>query len=162
MIKAWISRTVLDVITKEAIRALPLETGGVLIGYRSHDAAEVVITFATGPGPNAAHSRSEFIPDDEYQDRKIDELYECSGRRHIYLGDWHTHPSGEKSLSFKDRRTLQRIAFHQGGSAGAPIMAVLAGNEHKWTLSIWRYERPVNVIDRLSMRCTRECRVVTY
>jgi len=108
------------------------------------------------------HSTSEFIPDDDYQDRKIDELYARSGRRHVYLGDWHTHPVGDKSLSFKDRRTLQRIALYEGVHGATPIMALLACNDHKWTLSIWCYERPVSVFDRLTLRCTRECEVVAY
>src|SRR5688500_572542 len=101
--KVWVPRSILDSMTEEANRWLPLETGGMLLGYWSDDRSEAVITEVTGPGPKGAHSKTEFIPDDQYQDRMIDEIYARSGRRYRYLGDWHTHPLGEESLSYKDR-----------------------------------------------------------
>lgn len=147
---------------EEANGALPLETGGVLLGYWSEDRSEVVIMDVTGPGPNAVHSKTEFIPDDEYQDRMIDEIYARSGRQHTYLGDWHTHPFGEESLSYKDRRTLRRIAMLGGTGGPAPLMVVLACSEQHWRLAAWRYQRPVTVIERISLRCARECDLVPY
>lgn len=149
-------------MTDEANRALPFETGGVLLGYWSEDRSEVAITDVTGPGPRASHSKTEFIPDDEYQDRLIDEIYARSGRRHRYLGDWHTHPFGEESLSYKDRRTLQRIAGSEGKGVLDPLMAVLASNHEAWRLCVWRYQRPVSTFDRIVLRCARECVLVEY
>lgn len=149
-------------MNEEANSGLPFETGGVLLGYWSNDRSEVVITDATGPGPKAAHSKTEFIPDDEYQDRVIDEIYARSERRHTYLGDWHTHPFGEESLSYKDRRTLQRIARLDGTGGPAPLMAVLACNEQVWRLAVWQYERPVTIVERLTLRCARKCDLIEY
>ena len=147
---------------EEAKSALPLETGGVLLGYWSEDRSEAVIADTTGPGLNAVHSKTEFIPDDEYQDRMIDDIYMRSGRQYTYLGDWHTHPFGDEALSYKDRRTLQRIATLDGTGGPAPLMAVLACNQQRWRLAIWRHRRPVTVIERITLRCTHECELVEY
>lgn len=144
----------------EAVRAIPCETGGVLLGYWT-GGGEVVVTTATGPGPRAVHSEAEFIPDDEYQQQMIDDTYRESGRRHSYLGDWHTHPYGGEFLSYKDRRTLQRIARHVEARAPIPLMAVFAHNEN-WRLAVWRYERPATLLARLALRCDRECTIVRF
>jgi integrative and conjugative element protein (TIGR02256 family) len=134
---AWISRTSIELMVDEASRALPNETGGILMGYWSSTEDQVVVTTATHPGPHAHHDIAEFIPDDEYQDREIERVYAESGRRHVYLGDWHTHPDGDAALSWKDKKTLRAIASYIPAKAPTPLMAVLAGDGN-WRLHIWR------------------------
>jgi integrative and conjugative element protein (TIGR02256 family) len=160
--KVWLADSAAHLMRKEASRRLPLETGGILLGYWSEDGASVAVTDATEPGPNAIHRRDEFIPDDEYQNLKIDEIYEASGRVHRYLGDWHTHPFGGSALSYKDRRNLHRIATTKGAHTPIPLMAVLSGGAQDWNVSVWSYERPTAVIDRLALRCSRECIVALH
>jgi integrative and conjugative element protein (TIGR02256 family) len=145
-------------MTTEADRMTPLETGGLLFGYWSSDGRQAVIAEVTGPGPSARHSKTEFIPDDNYQDRMIDEIYARSGRRNQYLGDWHTHPCGEDALSYKDRRTLQRIAKSAEIGLSAPLMAVLA-SKHEWRLCFWHYVPPRTLHDRLTLQCARACTI---
>src|SRR3989442_1461190 len=91
---AWIAKTVLQTMVVEARRRAPNETGGVLLGYWADAGRQVVITDAVGPGPQAAHRRTSFEPDHEFQEAEIRRLYRGSGRRLAYLGDWHTHPRG--------------------------------------------------------------------
>jgi integrative and conjugative element protein (TIGR02256 family) len=160
MTRVWLPDSVETFMKVEATGTIPCETGGVLLGYWT-EGGEAVVTAATGPGPAASHSETEFIPDDDYQEQMIDEAYVDSGRRHTYLGDWHTHPYGGNLLSYKDRRTLQRIARHPEARAPIPLMAVLAHDED-WRLAIWRYERPVTLLARLTLHCDRECAIVRF
>lgn len=137
---AWVSEAVLEAMEEEAREKSPMETGGVLIGYWANDSDEVVITHATGPGPEATHRAHQFIPDARFQRDEIARIYRASQRLHTYLGDWHTHPRGSLRLSPRDVRTLASIAATPAARASVPLMAILAG-EDSWVLAVWRYTR---------------------
>jgi integrative and conjugative element protein (TIGR02256 family) len=137
----WVSEAVLEAMEKEAREKSPMETGGVLIGYWADDSGEVVITHATGPGPEAVHRLDEFIPDAPFQRNEVARIYRDSGRLHTYLGDWHTHPRGSLRLSRRDVRTLASIGATPAARATAPLMGILAGEVPLWELAIWRYTR---------------------
>ena len=64
---AWIHQDALDYIRGEASSKLPNETGGILMGHWSAPYVEVVITNATGPGPQAEHSLGFYKPDNQWQ-----------------------------------------------------------------------------------------------
>lgn len=121
---------------READERAPLETGGVLLGVA--DALNVWIDAVVGPGPSAVHGKTSFAPDAAYQERLIADIYERSGRRATYLGDWHTHPGVSPHLSWRDRRTLRTIAASSEARQPTPIMLVY-GYGHPWRVKGWRY-----------------------
>lgn len=120
----------------EASLRYPLETGGILIGYFME--SNVVIVDAIGPGKSASHALGTFTPDYSWQDKEVAQLYKKSGRRHTYLGDWHTHPDGSGSLSMKDISTLENIATCKTARVSSPVMAILSGT-NEWEITIWNY-----------------------
>jgi integrative and conjugative element protein (TIGR02256 family) len=126
-------------LTRQVMETFPLETGGILMGYWSEP--DVVITHATGPGPRAVHKTTGFLPDAEYQEQEVAFIYAESGRLSTYLGDWHSHPYGSTRLSWKDKRTLRRIAHAPEARCPQPLMAVMAGEEGQWGLGIWRLSK---------------------
>jgi integrative and conjugative element protein (TIGR02256 family) len=136
---AWISEASVADMLAEAERMSPLETGGALVGYWVTPHDEVVVTHATGPGPNAVHGPRGFLPDDEFQEGEIARVYRESGRLYTYLGDWHTHPGASSYLSWRDKRTLRKVAVCPDARAPIPLMAVFGGGPD-WTLKVWRYE----------------------
>jgi integrative and conjugative element protein (TIGR02256 family) len=136
---AWLSREILREMTNEADRWVPLETGGILMGYHPTDAGAVVVTHAVGPGPRAIHARTRFVPDQDYHLREIARLYAASGRRLHYLGDWHCHPGGAAALSRTDRSTLKCIATEPAARAPRPLMCVLAPGP-RWNIAMWQGE----------------------
>ncbi len=129
----WWERQALDEAVAKATRSFPLETGGVLLGWRTGPRLAVV-SHVVGPGPGAEHHERSFRPDAAWQQKQINEIYENSGRRVTYLGDWHTHPKGSPSLSRRDANTLRRIARYGDARAPKPIMAVLGGGDPDWLL----------------------------
>jgi integrative and conjugative element protein (TIGR02256 family) len=137
-VKAWILDSPCSYMLSEAHRVLPLETGGVLLGYWSEDHMAAVVTNAVGPGPQAQHDYCSFIPDYDYHCAEIARIYEASGRRYTYLGDWHTHPGGSPRLSRRDRLTLRRIARHEPARVRTPLMLVVFGND-EWRMQSWCY-----------------------
>lgn len=137
---AWWAQDALDQAVAEADRTFPMETGGVLLGWRA-STSEVVITDLVGPGPRAEHHRVWFRPDADWQQEQIDARYAQSGRTVTYLGDWHTHPNGNPVLSRKDLRTLRRISRHADARIPQPVMAVVAGGP-EWRLGVRQPRRP--------------------
>lgn len=136
---AWLPDSLFDVLQQESLRTAPHETGGVLMGYWTHQFQEVVICKTIGPGPKAKHGLTFFQPDHDWQEREIARIYHDSGRYVTYLGDWHSHPGGPNTLSLKDRLTLCRIAYHQQARAAMPLMGIIAGEN--WALTIWNQEK---------------------
>src|SRR5687768_12523634 len=71
---AWIASRVLRSISREASSAAPFETGGILLGYWSHPPVAPVITQAVGPGPNATHEHTRFVPDYDFHESEVARL----------------------------------------------------------------------------------------
>jgi integrative and conjugative element protein (TIGR02256 family) len=138
MNRAWVEKISLARMIEEASNKYPDETGGCLMGYGSQ--GNVVVTTCIGPGPKAKHRRSEFVPDSEWQELQIEQIYEKSGRLLTYLGDWHSHPNAATRLSWKDRRTLLKIATFGEARLSSPIMAVVAGPP--WSVKVWKTVSP--------------------
>lgn len=133
----WFPDKVIESMKAEAESWYPLETGGVLMGYRPQDSEDVVVTTFIGPGVNAVHKRFRFEPDTEWQIGRIQAIYEATSRTHTYLGEWHTHPKGSTSLSILDRRTLGKIASARETRAPTPIMAIMAGQPDEWKIGAY-------------------------
>lgn len=121
----WLASSALALMNDEASAKAPLETGGVLMGYRGEESGEPVVTHAIGPGPRAVHDRVAFLPDQIFHVKRIAEIYRASGRRISYLGDWHTHPGGSAYLSECDEATLMLIALNKKARAPQPVMLIL-------------------------------------
>lgn len=124
----WLTIDVLQFCQREADHAVPRETGGVLMGWHRQERAEIVIVHAVGPGPGSIHRSNRFDPDNEHHIAEIGDVYQRSGRKVTYLGDWHTHPFGSTGPSRVDRRTLAKIAEHDESRCPEPVLLILAGN----------------------------------
>ena len=111
---------------------------------------EVVITASVGPGPSAIHGLDAFVPDHAFQDREIARIYEKSDRHVSYLGDWHSHPRGTAALSWKDRRTLRRIACSDGARAPTPLMFVVVAKKLTESVLWYTDRRSISKFSRLS------------
>lgn len=130
MLDLWLSVDALATIEAASADKYPLETGGILVGYRS--GASQIIESAIGPGPNAVHDRYSFHSDHEWQCDQLDELFLQSKGRQVYLGEWHTHPEGNFRMSTVDRLTLARICRTKRSSAPNAFMVIGAGRPGAW------------------------------
>jgi integrative and conjugative element protein (TIGR02256 family) len=136
--RCYLPATVADAMVVEATVHAPRETGGVMLGVCS--GGEMWVQEVIGPGPAATHEPHRFVPDAAYQQERISEAYEASGRRVDYLGDWHSHPGMSVYLSETDVRTLREIAHHAPARQPQPLMVVL-GHGDPWRIGAWRLTR---------------------
>jgi len=135
---AWVASPALDAIHKLALKKFPLETGGLLMGYIAAN-GDYVISHVIGPGPDAIHLERSFIPDDKYQQTKLEDLFLSSNGKITYLGDWHTHPNGLPFLSRTDKETLRRIALTPTSGIAHPLMCVLSISKADWELGLFKF-----------------------
>lgn len=136
--RIWISESALERMHQLAQSHYPLETGGMLIGYVG-DNGEAVVKKIIGPGPKARHGRFKFVPDGDYQQIALEQIfYETEGQE-TYLGDWHTHPKGGSGPSHIDKITLAKIAHEPASGTAYPIMAILGNGMHNWNLGVVRF-----------------------
>jgi len=59
----------------------------------------------------------------------------------FYLGDWHSHPDREPSLSWLDRRALRNMARFPDNYMESPVMLVLGAKRGTWRIAGWRVFR---------------------
>lgn len=126
----------------EGTDRVPLETGGILLGWRSGD--DRVIVDVLGPGLRALHGRYRFLPDHGWQVSEIHRIFRESRGDIDYLGDWHTHPGGQALMSGEDHLTLRRIEKRVRN----PVMMILAGEKTGWTLGCWDARREGRLLFR--------------
>jgi integrative and conjugative element protein (TIGR02256 family) len=131
----WLSTDVAARIGELAELYYPLETGGVLLGWR--DGHHRIVAGLIGPGPTALHGRRGFFPDHAWQKSEISKAFAGSSGDLDYLGDWHTHPDGIAAMSAVDRQTLARIARR----VSRPLMVISAGRPTSWNADGWSLER---------------------
>ncbi len=143
--KLWLSSAYFQNIIDQAESFGDSEVGGVFMGYYA-DNDDVVVTDLIDHGDNAFHSRSTFIPDQDYQLKEIARLYEESNGNITYLGDWHSHPSCSPSLSYRDKRTLNKVANSAEAKTPNPIMLIVGSEPEKWTINCVQYKAGKNLV----------------
>lgn len=132
----WIREDLVQAMFADGSLWAPRETGGLLVGYWSEDETEVVITDIVDAGPKARHGHFSFSPDYEHQQEQLDTILDNGARPLFYIGDWHTHPRGQLTLSWLDHYALWRISRNPQAFAPRPIMLILAGKE-TWKIGAW-------------------------
>jgi integrative and conjugative element protein (TIGR02256 family) len=119
----WFPRALLTQIMEQGNQHAPVETGGMLLGWRQERA--IVVTAQVEAGPGALRGPRSFTPDGDWQQRRLEEAYEQSGRSVTYLGDWHSHPRGSRHPSPKDRETAAAVAAEPLARASMPVTMIL-------------------------------------
>jgi integrative and conjugative element protein (TIGR02256 family) len=110
---------------EDAYRWTPVETGGILMGSPSDSDGPAEVSWVVGGGPEAERTQTSFDPDQWWQEEQVSIIYELSGRRATYLGDWHSHPNGRPELSWRDKNVARLIASDPAARCESPIMWVI-------------------------------------
>ncbi|WP_442881348.1 Mov34/MPN/PAD-1 family protein [Brevundimonas sp.] len=135
VLSLWIAKHVIAAIQRESEQIYPLETGGMLLGWR--DGNSKIVTGFIGPGPSALHGRYMFLPDHRWQVEHLRHAFLASGGDLDYLGDWHTHPDGVAKMSDQDSQTLRKICRRVPHAT----MLIRAGHPSSWSMNAWIGER---------------------
>jgi integrative and conjugative element protein (TIGR02256 family) len=101
---------------------LPNETGGYLLGQRWVGDIEILSATRQGPGDVATPYSFE-REDDESHHRVALDQWKKDGGKTGYMGDWHSHPTGDDAPSEIDRKAWSALQEHARG----PVVGIIVG-----------------------------------
>ena len=120
-------------IYREATAHLPLETGGLLVGYECD--AVAVITDVIGAGPSGRHGPGFFLRDGTYSQTELERIYSDSGGRLNYWGEWHSHPRPFPLPSSVDWGSMKEISTSQAHGLATPLLIICERQRNRrWKL----------------------------
>jgi len=136
-VKTWLSTDQVAGAICSAKQYYPLETGGLLFGYRVAP-REFVINTISLAGPSATRTATSYTPDYSYDEDFALRQFALCGYDSIYLGDWHSHPGAQRAyLSRKDRAALKNIANSDVARLPSPLCMILNGKDSDWDYRLW-------------------------
>jgi proteasome lid subunit RPN8/RPN11 len=128
--RVWLSeRTALDVVGA-AVKAHPIEIGGVLLGVYTEGGRPWVVRSVTIESANAGRAHYE-LPAGA-RPRCVDEA-RMTEPRLGYLGDWHSHPA-DVDASDTDIATMRQLASDAEALAPHPLLLIArrSGPDKYW------------------------------
>jgi integrative and conjugative element protein (TIGR02256 family) len=123
--KVYMLREAYEFAKEESSASKDIETGGILLGYRTSD-GKYVITRSIGPGPKAVRTATWFEKDTEYCQGEIEKTFIELAEKGLYLGEWHYHTIGGNSPSGIDIKSLKEIAAQGNYRIDKPIMIIFS------------------------------------
>lgn len=97
-----------DTMVRSAASALPLETGGILVGHHEDDS--IVVTHALVI-PAASSTSTRYTRDAKEANRALEQMIHARepGDPAGYVGEWHSHP-GSSGISSIDTQSIREVA----------------------------------------------------
>jgi integrative and conjugative element protein (TIGR02256 family) len=112
-------------IVKECTSFPEVETGGILIGKKVDD-CNFAVLFTIGSGPKAVRCRTRFSPDEEWQQKMLERLFERY--RINYIGSYHSHPGFYSQPSHLDYKNAREITFSPDWNAPEAVFPIVLLN----------------------------------
>ena len=110
----YIEENILLEISKyQKQRQFKLESGGIIIGYYDSLEKALRITDITWPQIDDIRGRYRFIRKETGHQEIMDRLWEQSGYKKSYLGEWHTHNQRRPIPSLIDCNNWKNISKRQ-------------------------------------------------
>lgn len=129
-------------------RALPNETGGILIGRYNESLDTALVSEATPAPPDSRAGRTWFYRGTQGLLTLLDEAWQDGL---YYLGEWHFHPLAGPTPSETDRRQLRDIARDERYYCAEPLLLIVGGHPHeRWLVRSYVFPSAEPEIELLS------------
>jgi integrative and conjugative element protein (TIGR02256 family) len=111
------------------------ETGGILLGHHTRDT--VTIRHAGTPGPAAVRTSTYFLRDLAHAQALADQAFTTDAS--VWVGEWHTHPTGPPAPSTRDTTTYRRLLDDPELGFHSIVALIFACREEHWAGTAWTY-----------------------
>ncbi|EPL4105382.1 Mov34/MPN/PAD-1 family protein, partial [Pseudomonas aeruginosa] len=111
-------------------RALPCETGGILLGVTDLKSKTIVLVDAPPAPIDSQSSPSHFVRGREGQEEVLKEVHRRTANVVDYVGEWHSHPQGcSANASTDDQKLLASLSNLMSGEGLPALMLIMADKE---------------------------------
>ncbi|WP_165666424.1 Mov34/MPN/PAD-1 family protein [Metapseudomonas otitidis] len=111
-------------------RALPCETGGILLGVTDLKSKTIVLVDAPPAPTDSQSSPSHFLRGREGQEEVLKEAHRRTANVVDYVGEWHSHPQGcSANASTDDQKLLASLSNLMSGEGLPALMLIMADKE---------------------------------
>ena len=110
-----------------------LETGGIIVGTLNSGPIITITDVTTSQRKDVRH-KFRFLRAANGHQSIMDRLWQESGYRKMYLGEWHTHPESIPSPSGVDVRSWQSIARKKHNTPWALFIILGQQTFRLWTI----------------------------
>lgn len=122
--RVYVLDSAIRTLAEESEAKPGIETGGVLVGFADTDLNAVVVTAASGPGPNAHHGRNTFDRDRAYCQEFLDRHAAATDGIVDFVGEWHKHREPDPWPSSTDVRTYRTLAADPNCHLALPVVLI--------------------------------------
>lgn len=131
----------LDNIRGARERALPFETGGVLVGVVDIDRKVILVVDALSPPGDSIGSRAEFVRGVDGLTDRLREVSAITRDQVRYVGEWHTHPRYHGATPSSTDFTQLEFLHMQLGREGIPPVMMIMGEQGEAVVSPFHSDR---------------------
>ncbi len=120
----------------ERQRAIPLETGGVVLGYIDQKLKTIFMVDVLEAPPDSESSKTHFIRGVEGLNERIGDAESRTAKIVGYIGEWHSHPAFvPPSPSRYDKRLVNYLADALADD-GLPILMIIIGSSGEVNITV--------------------------
>lgn len=107
---------------------LPVETGGVIVGYIDHQSRTVFCVDVLRAPPDSKESSHGFIRGKEGLKEALDDVAARTMKMVGYIGEWHSHPPRASSSPSRDDQLLSAHLASELAADGDPALMIIVGD----------------------------------
>ena len=108
---------------------LPSETGGVLIGSFDMDRRTIYVVDATEAPLDSRECRNGFLRGVEGLQDQVDSIQEATSGMLGYIGEWHSHPTGNVAPSSPDRDVVRWVEETLDDEGQAGVVGIVGSKQ---------------------------------
>lgn len=115
---------------------LPVETGGVILGYQDHVSRRVYVVDVLPQPPDSVGEVTGFVRGVTGLQESIREASHRTADVVGYVGEWHSHPAGSRPTpSTHDRQLLDHLSAELAAE-GDPALMIIIGHQGEVTYKL--------------------------
>lgn len=107
---------------------LPVETGGVIVGYIDHQSRTIFVVDVLPAPPDSIESATGFIRGKEGLKESLDDISARTMAIVHYIGEWHSHPPRVASTPSSDDLYLSAHLAAALAADGDPALMIIVGD----------------------------------
>lgn len=108
-------------------RALPQETGGIILGVTDIPSKSILIVDVVAAPADSQSSNSHFIRGREGQEELLKDVLQRTANIVDYIGEWHSHPNNYSTKPSEDDKLLLDKLSKLMSKEGLPSVMLIAG-----------------------------------